>query len=347
MSVTRADLELLQCTTCGLIFNSKFDAKLVPYDSNYENTQCCSPAFRKYLENLATQLIEEHHLKGRAVLEVGCGKGDFLKMICAIGESDGQGYDTTYEGPRSFERPNLEFHTQYLTPASVTRPFDLVICRHVIEHVPNIGGFLDALRSIAEAAGDPVVFLETPRFEWIADQQAFWDVFYEHCNYYPEETLRFLCERAGFKVLAHKAQFGGQYQTLELRLARARNETRAPGIKSVADLRNFAAGVAEKRKELIARLKASGCDEGWAIWGAGAKGVALVNQLQIEKPRFVIDSNAAKQGCVIPGSEVPIVAPTDPAVTGVKLILVANPNYFEEIRAELDRVGFKNLAFSA
>ena len=78
---------------------------------------------------------------------------------------------------------------------------------------------------------------------------------------------------------------------------------------------------------------------GWAVWGAGAKGVALVNQLRI-RPRCVVDSNPAKQGGVLPGTRVPIVAPEDPRLARLGLIVIANPNYAAEIRAVIGQRGF-------
>jgi hypothetical protein len=55
----------------------------------------------------------------------------------------------------------------------------------------------------------------------------------------------------------------------------------------------------------------------------------------------VIDSNAAKQGCVIPGSAVRIIGPDDPAVRKLELILIANPNYAGEIAATLKSSGYR------
>lgn len=80
--VPRRDLFLRQCRRCGLIFNSKFSADVVPYDGNYENRQCFSPSFADYLQRLADDLANRYPLKPRGVLEVGCGKGDFLRLLC-------------------------------------------------------------------------------------------------------------------------------------------------------------------------------------------------------------------------------------------------------------------------
>jgi hypothetical protein len=69
--------------------------------------------------------------------------------------------------------------------------------------------------------------------------------------------------------------------------------------------------------------------------------VALVNLLRATPPNCVIDSNAAKQGCVIPGSKVPVVSPADDRVRGLELILVANPNYAGEISTVLKSLGYR------
>ncbi len=58
-SVERRDIRLTQCACCGLVFNQSFEPWAVPYDENYENRQCFSPAFQAHLDNLACRLIAE------------------------------------------------------------------------------------------------------------------------------------------------------------------------------------------------------------------------------------------------------------------------------------------------
>lgn len=338
--VPRRDVTLVQCRHCGLVFNATFDPAVIPYDENYENRQCFSPAFGAHLNALAEQLTARNGLRGGRILEVGCGKGDFLRLLCATANARGEGYDTSYE-PRSEREPrHLNFHCRYVAAEDVTAPFDAVICRHVVEHVPEIGAFLRDLHAVAVAAGDPVVVLETPRFEWIVEQLSLWDVFYEHCNYFPTATLAHLCRLAGFKVLRQRAVFGAQYQLLELKVARTKRAPKPPGLPARARLGDFARR-ARRHLDSLARefAKASGGHD-WAVWGAGAKGVALVNLLHGKRPVCVVDSNPAKQGGVLPGTKVPIVAPDDARLPRLGMILIANPNYAPEIRTVLDRCGF-------
>lgn len=339
--VPRRDIHLRQCTRCGLIFNASFSPEVIPYDENYENRQCFSPAFVGHLEQLAADLTTRYSLKKSTILEVGCGKGDFLRLICRTAQARGVGYDTSFEEPEQPPQERVTFHKKYLHSTEVSEPFAAVICRHVIEHVPDIREFLIELHAIAQAAQARVVLLETPRFEWIARHVAVWDIFYEHCNYFPSRSLAYLCRLAGFRVLRQRAVFGGQYQTLELVPARSQRAMISPGIDPDSGLSRFARRAGAKLKELQKSILQESGGKKWAIWGAGAKGVAMVNQLGKQlQPTCVIDTNPLKQGGVIPGSTVPIIAPDNPLLPTLQLILIANPNYASEIREVLEQRRF-------
>ena len=340
--VARRDIRLAQCRGCGLVFNAVFDPAVVPYDQNYENRQNFSPAFVRYLNRLADSLRERHGLSGGRILEVGCGKGDFLRMLCRNAGATGVGFDTSFEAPEGPEQKGVRFERRYLSPSIVPGEFQLVICRHVVEHVADIGAFLRDLRAIAVAAGDPVVMLETPRWEWIVRNLCLWDISYEHCNYFHSRTLMHLCRLAGFRKVRHRMTFGGQYQVIELRVDPTVNPpTRAPGIPSGGDLRVFSRRAQAHLARLTARFRRAAGTRGWAIWGAGAKGVALANQIGGPAPSLVVDSNPAKQGGVLPGTRIPIVSPADPRVPELGLIVIANPNYGAEIRRSLRLADFR------
>ena len=338
-SVTRRDIHLRECNDCGLIFNAILDYAAIPYDEHYDNRQNFSASFTALLEQTADTLAQRYLPRGGTVLEVGCGKGEFLKLFCARAQVNGIGFDTSCEASGTSSDGRVTFFQRYVTPADVQKKIDVVVCRHVVEHVPQIGEFFHLLHGIAVAGGNATVYVETPAFEWIVEHQAFWDVFYEHCNYFPTRTLRQLAERAGFTVLDHRLIFDGQYQALELRPGAAK--AAAPPLLDQRGpvLRAFADSLASSLSEVTQRLASHGSARGWAIWGAGAKGVSLAMALTAAPPAFVIDSNPAKQGMFLPGTGIPVIAPTDPQVSTVAVILVANPNYLVEMRASLDQVG--------
>lgn len=380
--VARRDISLLQCKVCGLIYNGTFEPESIPYDKLYENRQNTSPAFRTHLNRLARSLIRRPPEGSGRVLEVGCGKGDFLRLLAEMGPITGVGYDTSYEGSGEDAGGRLQFYPRYVTAADIETRFDVIVCRHVVEHIGNIGEFLVELARMAEAAGDPLVVLETPRFEWIQAHGCLWDVFYEHCNYFTMATLAYLCERAGLRIVRHIPVFGGQYQWIEARLARttatageiglrgtptppaASSPTRiqgasgsnrgngrgrpmrasvAPSIRSDGSLDRFVERALPTWNRVLESVKRGAGERPWAIWGAGAKGVALAHLFGECPPTLVIDVNEAKQGCVIPGTNIPVVGPGDSRVRDMALILIANPNYASEIARTLRQQSYQGV----
>ena len=336
-SMRRTDLHLVECQRCRLIFNASFDADLVPYDENYDNRQGFSPAFVEHLGSVANTLSTRFSIRNGIIFEVGCGKGDFLKQVCKATGSAGIGFDTTceLEGP---DPDGIVFGKRYATEADVPSDTSAILCRHVVEHVPEIGSFLALLHRMAVKGDAKVVYIETPAWEWIEENCAFWDLFHEHCNYFRQSTLAWLAQNVGFTVLQHDLVFGGQYQALYLAPAATSSESSAAPCpqESWEQLSGrFTAAI----RDLQTRIRSLAPNGNWGIWGAGAKGVTLVNHLASPPPSFVVDTNPAKWGMFIPGTGVPIVPPNSPLLREADSILVANPNYLNEIRMAAAEIG--------
>jgi len=339
-SVARRDMLLRECNDCGLVFNAILDSEAIPYDERYDNRQNFSAGFLAMLEQTASTLASRYSLKGGAVLEVGCGKGDFLNLLCERAQCRGLGFDTSCEEAGAHPSDRVAFFQRHVTPADVTEKINLIVCRHVVEHVPQIGDFFQLLHRLAVAGGGSAVYVETPALEWIVEHHAFWDVFYEHCNYFPTGSLRRLAEQAGFTVLDHRRIFGGQYQALELRPSGANTNRPWTRDRVVPMLGCFTEGIRSSHHDLVLRLGDAGFKDGWAIWGAGAKGVSLAGALQNPPASFVVDSNPAKQGSFIPGTSIPVVPPTDARIGQIAVVLIANPNYATEVCESLAGCNF-------
>jgi hypothetical protein len=69
-----------------------------------------------------------------------------------------------------------------------------------------------------------------------------------------------------------------------------------------------------------------------ALWGAGAKGATFANLVDPECTLLdcVIDINPNKQGCYVPGTGHPIVAPGKLPERGITHAILMNPNYRDE-----------------
>ncbi len=332
-SLARGDLAFAVCPGCGFVFNQAFDLTRLAYGEDYDNTQSCSATFDAYLDGLVQDLVERHGMRNCAIVEVGCGKGGFLRKLVEFPGADntGMGFDPSFVGEATSPDGRLAFRRCYYDDSCTEVPADVVICRHVIEHVPDPMSLLRSVRAALSRSPRARVFFETPCVDWILRNQVSWDFFYEHCSMFTAGSLGTAFESAGFAVDRVDHIFGGQYLWLEARVAAAVRPLRDPG-KTLSLARAYGALEGELRQRWQARLLELGAQGPVALWGAGAKGATLANLVDPDATDVdcVVDLNPNKQGRFIPGTGHPIVAPTDLPRRGVKQAILMNPNYREE-----------------
>ncbi|MET3495552.1 class I SAM-dependent methyltransferase [Variovorax boronicumulans] len=308
----RGDMVLTQDEATGLVFNSKFDDALLTYDADYQNEQACSSIFREHLD--AVLAIVKRHFLSPSLIEVGCGKGYFLNHLRQAGY-DATGIDPAYEGD---------------SPHVIAAPFslglgvssDALVLRHVLEHIQDPVSFL---RAIALANGNQgKIYIEVPCFDWICARCAWFDIFYEHVNYF--RVVDF--DRMFGRIYEKGHVFGGQYLYVVADLASLRVPVADPRwhIELPA---NFTAGIDKSRAVALANRGEK------AVWGASSKGVIFAHHLRLAGIEFdlAVDINPVKQNRYMAGTGLKIVAPETALKTlpDGALVFVMNSNYFDEI----------------
>ncbi|MBA2525967.1 MAG: methyltransferase domain-containing protein [Pyrinomonadaceae bacterium] len=334
VSAVRGELSLALCESCGFIFNQAFDLSKLSYGEDYDNTQSCSTLFDEYLNDLVRHLVVERDVQNCRIVEVGCGKGSFLrKLVEREGAGNrGYGFDPSYIGPEQEYEGRLRFVRRYYGPECADIPADVVICRHVIEHVPEPLNLLRAVKQALVHSPNSRVFFETPCVEWILRNRVVWDFFYEHCSYFTTESLTTAFETAGFRVEGVRHVFGGQYLWLEARTSTDKLViSKRPGsIPQLAE--EFTARENELKRRWAMKIQKLAANGRVALWGAGAKGVTLANLVDAERRWItcVVDINPQKQGRYIPGTGHPIVHFRELPSRGVNVAVLMNPNYRHE-----------------
>lgn len=312
----KGNMRLVEDLNTGLVRNHAFDQSLVNYDESYQNEQGNSEHFRAHLDEVAALVLET--MGSENLVEVGCGKGAFVDILVARG-AEVTGFDPTYEG--SSERIKKEYFSEDLG----IRARGLVL-RHVLEHIEDPYSFL---RRLAEANGNTgLIYIEVPCFDWICANRAWYDVFYEHVNYFQLHDF----QRMFGKLLCADRAFGGQY----LRVIGDLSTLKEP----VFDKAHAVAFPSDFSKQLQSLNQAS-IDEPLVVWGGASKGVifALLAERAGRNVERLIDINPAKQGLFVPGTGLRVSSPQEALADLPKgtTILVMNPNYLEEIRAMTDQ----------
>jgi hypothetical protein len=303
----QGNMVLAEDRITGLIRNLAFDAGRLHYDSNYQNEQSLSNVFRRHLDYAADLVM--CNTGGAPVVELGCGKGTFLSILRNRG-AEATGMDPAFDGEESHVRKEF-FTGQPLGHKS------FLVLRHVLEHMADP---VDFLSRVAQANGNGgLVYIEVPCFDWICRNLAWFDIHYEHANYFrPSDFSRM------FKSCLHLSHgHGGQYIMVvaDLSSLRVPRRDHADRVQVPAELEpDFSSTSASSR----------------VIWGGSSKGVvySVLRERAGRPVDMVLDINPAKQGKFLPVSGVQVQDPAQ-ALAGLSEeteILVMNPHHLEEVR---------------
>ena len=337
--IGRGRLAMHVCLHCGFVFNAAFDDRLMSYNQDYENTQVHSPAFNAYVDQLVTMTLQNSGIQGATIVEVGCGKGDFIKRLLASDpQARGYGFDPSYLGAEVICDGRLKFEKRFYDASCASLKADIVVCRHVIEHITQPGLLVEAVRSAVTPASH--VFFETPCVDWILENKVIWDFFYEHCSLFTSASLTTLFERSGFAVQSIEHVFGGQYLWLHARPRETSAETIFNPGATPENAQRFHVVEAQRKQVWTEFISEQSSQGPLVLWGAGAKAVTFANLVDPERKwiRAIVDVNPSKQEKFLPGSGHPIIAPESLPAIKPTTVLVLNPNYNQEIVARLAAV---------
>lgn len=350
-------LDLMFCPVCGFIWNRSFNADLLEYSQKYDNSLDHSPVFREYSRELACRLIHTYEIASKRVLEIGCGKGHFLSLLCKEGGNFGIGFDPSYEGEqiRNAGSGSIEYHKDFYGEKHVSSHGDLVCCRHVFEHIEQPVEFLATVHRTIDGDPDVIVYFEVPNVRYILDELSVWDVIYEHCNYFSRESLAFVFKHGGYDVIRLEESYGGQFLSIEARISSnaedASGKQFQPGVASELSksVQEFSANVSDRTKPWMDRLDLWSRDNTRAvIWGGGAKTVSFLNMLGVrETISHVVDINPNKQGLYIPGSGQEIVAPEFLEDYRPDVVILMNPIYKQEVEFKLNEMKVNAMVIDA
>ncbi|MDP8930878.1 MAG: class I SAM-dependent methyltransferase [Actinomycetota bacterium] len=344
----RGRLELGFCGACGFIGTVALDRSLIEYSTRYEETQGFSSRFREFAVELAQRWVDTYDLHGKTVLEIGCGKGEFLVDLIEAGAGWGVGIDPSCiperrDGPAA---ARITWIQDFYGPRYADIEAEAIVCRHTLEHIPDVGRFMRLVREVVGDRTEKVILFEVPDVVRVLRETAFWDVYYEHCSYFSPGSLARLFRATGFEVLDLRREYDGQYLIVEARPSRIPAPGEAfPIEEDPAALRGVAEHFAHSYttklatwREEIGRVHS--CGGRTVIWGAGSKGVAYLTSLGLrDQIEFAVDINPFKHGMYLAGTGHRIVAPEFLASYRPDLVIAMNAIYRDEIRSDLDKLG--------
>lgn len=311
------ELILVQCPCCGL---AQITCPPVEYYRRVIRAGNISTTTAKLRLRQYRILMDLFKLEGKRIIEIGCGKGDFLKLwsefnvipygieddpqLVCIARNEGLNVYRDFAGERNHQLPGA--------------PYDAFVQFNFLEHQPEPNNMLKSIYNNIVDGGGGVITL--PSLEYILEKGRGYELVRDHLAYYTMSTACSLLERNGFKVL--RSGFLTE-DTLEFYVVKS-------GCLDFSKMKKNLATTREDLEQFVERIAISG--ERLAVWGASHQSLTALAMLsRPERISYIIDSADFKQGKFSPASHIQIVSKDYFFGHPVDAILIMAPGYVEEI----------------
>jgi SAM-dependent methyltransferase len=293
-------LDFVCCIGCGHVFNAAFDYRDIPYSEKPNLMFNTGSGWAEFIASLRATILGR--LPERpVVVEVGCGDGSFLRELAAA-RPHGRFVGFDPHGLRH-DVSGIEFRAELFDAAthlSTLRP-DLIISRHVLEHLRNPLGFIQRISAAAAFNALAVsAYFEVPCIDVALATCRTVDFYYEHSSQFTSRSFRQMLVRSGAEILDVARGYSGEViygyvrlgQSLRAReIADHASAFRAASDRAVRDI-----------SQQLTALHRSGTSV--AIWGGTGKAASFMSHYGVDAERFptVVDSDRAKVGSFVPGT---------------------------------------------
>ncbi len=347
-------LKLFVCGHCWLVQTEDFAAADELFSADYAYFSSISKSWLDHAANYCAMITERLGLNGSShVIEVAANDGYLLKNFVAAGIPC-LGIEPTASTAATAEQLGIpvirEFFGVALAErlAAEGRQADLILGNNVYAHVPDINDFTCGLVNALKVGG--TVTLEFPHLMRLMESTQFDTVYHEHFSYLSLYSVSRIFEAAGLRVwdVEELSTHGGSLRVYGCH----GNDPRAatPAVAALIDaearygLRDLAVYAAfqsrcEKIKDdlLLFLVEQKRARRHLVAYGAAAKGNTLLNFAGVKTDLlpYVCDAAPSKQGKYLPGTHIPILAPSEITVRKPDIVLILPWNIRAEVETQL------------
>jgi SAM-dependent methyltransferase len=318
-------LAVRQCSLCGLV---QLHQEPVSYYKEVITAAALSPLARQtYLEQFR-DFADRYGLRGKSVLEVGCGEGGVLDVLVEAGMA-AVGLEASAESVAKGQSLGRRMIHGYLCDCDLLpcAPYDAFVSLNFLEHVPRLDLMIKQIHR--HMAGGAVGLITVPNLDYLLESGCYYEFVADHLSYFTAETLRFAFARNGFEVLDCRTI---RNDNDILAIVRKRRPVSYAGRYGEVD-----ALIGELRA-VVARYRDR--NRPVAVWGAGHRTLALLALANLSEIACVIDSAPFKQGRFTPVLHLPIVAPDHLKTADLGLVIVMVPGlYPAEVLKSIQAMG--------
>jgi C-methyltransferase C-terminal domain len=298
-SMQQYSLDYVQCPRCTHIWNRSFRYESIPYTNNPNRMFNKGMNWQGHLVKTKNLLLSQLPKANPTIIDIGCGEGHFVRSLSESLGAQGRfmGFDPN---ATSESGVGVEFYPRFFDPLIDILEFspDLIIMRHVLEHLLDPAAFIDQLAWGAARINKPVrMFAEMPCVDRVLQSKRLVDFFYEHPSQFTTQSFTTLMEQGGQILhLAHSYDDEVIYALIEFKVPMQYQQ-------AAKESEDFYKQAFISKSQIKAQLKAL-IDESKkvAIWGGTGKAAAFIHYFEANAKDFplVVDSDSNKVGSFVP-----------------------------------------------
>jgi novobiocin biosynthesis protein NovU len=330
------------CQNCGLIQLRE----VVPSSiyTSYRFMGTSSVGYRAYLEQMAESLITGRDVRNKKVLEIGCSDGYLLKQLREKGSNQVFGYEPASQLQQACLENDIPVSGAFFSCDSLSEcpilPADVIIMRHVLEHIDDLHGFLNAVLAALDESG--FLIIEVPDVEVILTNHLYFHFYHEHLSYFSLISLQKLLSQYGFNIIWHrmvKIHSGSLYIICEHRHGIYPTDLISSQGANYLEktCRAFATGM-QTYLDKLHRFIAQECTDAVRFAGYGAAHRTVVAcslaKMTHDHIKYLVDKNPYLHGFYTPGAHLPIYSPNRLYQEPTDAIIIFATSFEEEIIKE-------------
>jgi SAM-dependent methyltransferase len=346
------------CTSCWLVQLEEFATPETIFD-DYAYFSSYSDSWVEHARRYTEAMIRRFALDARAsVIEIASNDGYLLQHFqrAGIGVLGIEPSGTVAKAALDKGIPTrIEFFGVAAAHrlAAEDRRADLLVGNNVLAHVPDLNDFIAGMKVALKPTG--IITMEFPHLEKLVESCQFDTIYHEHFSYFSFSTVERAFAKHGLtlfdveqlpthggslRIYARHSDAAHVPVTSAVQDLRCREKT--AGFEDIAVYRNFAQRVRETKWNLLEfMLNAKRAGKSIAGYGAAAKGNTLLNFCGIgtDMINYTVDRNPHKQGCLLPGTRIPIFGPERIDETRPDYLLILPWNLRDEITRQMAHIG--------
>jgi 2-polyprenyl-3-methyl-5-hydroxy-6-metoxy-1,4-benzoquinol methylase len=311
-----SDLTICQCSGCGLV---QLSNDPVPYYREVIRATAFSQEMREFRLLQFSDFIWHQELRGKKILEVGCGRGEYLSLMEECG-ADTYGIEYAEASVTKCINDRMKVSRRYIEHSNEkldNGPFDAFFILNYLEHLPNPNEVLTGVYNNLSENG--VGLVEVPNFDMMLQKKLFSEFITDHLFYFTRATLISTLQLNGFDVIECKDIW---HDYIISAVVKKRTKL---DISSFYQAQQQVVGQIER---YLGQFEPGAV----AVWGAGHQALAVMSMANLQnKIKYVIDSAPFKQGKYTPATHIPIVSPQQIHNNLPAAIIVMAAAYSDEV----------------